>query len=67
MSSHQRNIRDLYVVLVGPTNKTCSMSSDVSNPAARELYYDELYKAYCEQIDAMIEGGIDAISDRDYF
>ena len=46
---------------VGPTNKTCSMSSDVSNPAARELYYDELYKAYCEQIDAMIEGGIDAI------
>ena len=46
---------------VGPTNKTCSMSSDVSNPAARELTYDELYVAYCEQIDAMIEGGIDII------
>lgn len=46
---------------VGPTNKTCSMSPDVSNPAARELTYDELFDAYSEQIDAMIEGGVDAI------
>ena len=46
---------------VGPTNKTCSMSSDVSHPAAREVTYDELFDAYVEQIDAMIEGGIDAI------
>ena len=29
---------------VGPTNKTCSMSSDVSNPAARDLTYDQLYQ-----------------------
>ena len=46
---------------VGPTNKTCSMSSDVSNPASRELNYDTLLLAYSEQIDAMIEGGIDII------
>lgn len=46
---------------VGPTNKTCSMSPDVSNPAARELTYDELFDAYYEQIDALIEGGVDAI------
>ena len=46
---------------VGPTNKTCSMSPDVSNPAARELTYDDLYDAYCEQIDALMEGGVDAI------
>ena len=46
---------------VGPTNKTCSMSPDVSNPAAREITYDELFADYCEQIDGLIEGGVDAI------
>ena len=46
---------------VGPTNKTCSMSPDVSNPAARELTYDELLYAYQEQMDALIEGGVDAL------
>ena len=46
---------------VGPTNKTCSMSSDVSDPASRELVYDDLYDAYNEQIGAMIDGGIDAV------
>lgn len=46
---------------VGPTNKTCSMSPDVTNPAARDLTYDELYADYVEQIDALVEGGVDAI------
>lgn len=46
---------------VGPTNKTCSMSPDVSNPAAREITYTELFEAYLEQIDGLIEGGADAI------
>ena len=46
---------------VGPTNKTCSMSPDVSNPAHRDLTYDQLYAAYLEQIDALVEGGVDAI------
>ena len=46
---------------VGPTNKTCSMSPDVSNPAARELTYPQLYDAYVEQMDALVEGGVDAI------
>ena len=46
---------------IGPTNKTCSMSPDVSNPAARDLTYDELFDAYAEQIDALIEGGVDAL------
>ena len=45
---------------VGPTNKTCSMSPDVSNPAKRDLTYDMLYDAYYEQMDALIEGGVDA-------
>ena len=46
---------------VGPTNKTCSMSPDVSDPAARDLTYDELLVAYQEQMDALMEGGVDAI------
>ena len=46
---------------IGPTNKTCSMSPDVSNPALRELDYDTLYAAYYEEADALIEGGVDAL------
>ena len=46
---------------VGPTNKTCSMSPDVSSPAYRELTYPELFDAYIEQMDALIEGGVDAL------
>ena len=51
-----------YVVgSIGPTNKTCSMSPDVSDPAKRDLTYDALFDAYSEQVAAMIEGGIDAV------
>ena len=46
---------------VGPTNKTCSMSPDVSDAAARDITYDQLFDAYCEQVGALIEGGVDAI------
>jgi len=46
---------------VGPTNKTCSMSPDVNNPAFRALTFDELSEAYREQMEALLEGGIDAI------
>ncbi|QUT77061.1 Methionine synthase [Bacteroides salyersiae] len=46
---------------VGPTNKTCSMSPDVNNPAFRALSYDELADAYQQQMEAMLEGGVDAI------
>ena len=46
---------------VGPTNKTCSMSPDVSDPARRELTYDELFQAYTEQMEALIEGGVDLL------
>lgn len=46
---------------VGPTNKTCSISPDVANPAARDLTFDVLAEAYAEQMDALVEGGVDAI------
>ncbi len=46
---------------VGPTNKACSMSPDVSDPGARAITYDQLYEAYLEQIDALAEGGVDLL------
>ena len=46
---------------VGPMNKTCSMSPDVSNPAYRELTYDQALEAYMEQIGGLVDGGADVI------
>ena len=37
------------------------MSPDVSNPAVREMTYDELLSAYKEQVDGLMEGGVDAL------
>jgi len=46
---------------VGPTNKTASMSPDVHNPAYRAVTFDMLVDAYQEQMEALLEGGVDAI------
>ena len=46
---------------IGPTNKTASISPDVSNPSFRNVTFDELRIAYKEQIDALIEGGVDVL------
>ena len=46
---------------IGPTNKTASMSPDVNDPAYRAVGYADLYAAYTEQIDALVEGGVDII------
>lgn len=46
---------------VGPTNKTCSMSPDVNNPAFRSLTFDALIDAYTEQMEALLQGGVDAL------
>lgn len=46
---------------VGPTNKTCSMSPDVNNPAFRSLTFDALVDAYTEQMEALLQGGVDAL------
>jgi 5-methyltetrahydrofolate--homocysteine methyltransferase len=46
---------------IGPTNKMASISPDISNPALRNVTFDELQAAYKEQIDALIEGGVDAL------
>ena len=46
---------------VGPTNKTLSMSPRVEDPAYRDLTFDELEAAYEEQMEALLEGGVDAL------
>lgn len=46
---------------VGPTNKTTSISPDVNNPAYRSVTFDGLAASYLEQMEALLEGGVDGI------
>jgi 5-methyltetrahydrofolate--homocysteine methyltransferase len=46
---------------LGPTNKTLSLSPDVNDPAYREVDFDTVKDVYREQIDALVEGGVDFI------
>lgn len=46
---------------LGPTNKTLSLSPDVNDPGYREIDFDTLKDVYREQIDALVEGGIDFV------
>ena len=47
--------------VLGPTNRTCSISPDVNDPAFRNVSFDELVIAYTESTTALIEGGCDII------
>jgi 5-methyltetrahydrofolate--homocysteine methyltransferase len=44
---------------IGPLNKMLSMSSDVNDPGARLVTFDEVYEAYKQQVRALNEGGVD--------
>ncbi|CAN5341414.1 homocysteine S-methyltransferase family protein [soil metagenome] len=44
---------------IGPLNKMLSMSSDVNDPGARTVTFDQVYGAYREQIQALHDGGVD--------
>ncbi len=46
---------------VGPTSKMLSMSEDVNDPASRSITFDELESAYEEQIQVLMEEGVDGI------
>ncbi len=46
---------------IGPTNRTASMSPDVNDPGFRAVTFDELVEAYSEQINALIDGGVDIL------
>lgn len=47
--------------VLGPTNRTCSISPDVNDPAYRNVTFDQLVEAYIESTHALIEGGVDLI------
>jgi len=44
---------------IGPLNRMLSMSSDVNDPGARTVTFDQVYEAYKEQIRGLHEGGVD--------
>lgn len=46
---------------MGPTNKTASMSAEVSNPAARSVTFDDLVEAYRVQVKGLRDGGVDLL------
>ncbi len=46
---------------IGPTNKSASISPDVNNPAYRNVTFDDLIKAYKEQVEGLIDGGVDLL------
>lgn len=46
---------------VGPTNKTASLSPDVNNPGFRAISFEELKSAYKQQVDALVDAGVDII------
>lgn len=46
---------------LGPTNRTASLSPDVNNPAFRAITFDELVKNYYEQVQGLVDGGVDIL------
>ena len=46
---------------IGPTNRTASISPDVENPGVRNISFDELLAAYEEQIEGLVDGGVDIL------
>ena len=46
---------------IGPTNRTASMSPDVNDPGYRAVTFNELRIAYKQQIEALIDGGVDVL------
>ncbi|MCR4592534.1 MAG: methionine synthase [Bacteroidaceae bacterium] len=59
---HSEETLPKYVIAtVGPTNKTLSMSPDVSDPSFRAISYDEMFDAYVEQMQVLFDNDVDAI------
>ncbi|HWO89594.1 MAG TPA: methionine synthase [Gemmatimonadales bacterium] len=47
--------------ILGPTNRTASLSPDVNDPGFRAVTFDELAAAYAEQAEALLDGGVDLL------
>ncbi|MCZ6487451.1 MAG: homocysteine S-methyltransferase family protein, partial [Gammaproteobacteria bacterium] len=51
----------LVAGVLGPTNRTASLSPDVEDPGFRNVSFDQLAEAYCESTRALIAGGVDLL------
>ena len=51
----------LVAASTGPTNRTASISPDVNNPGHRSVSFDDLVTCYGQQVEALIEGGVDLL------
>jgi 5-methyltetrahydrofolate--homocysteine methyltransferase len=52
---------------IGPTNRTASLSPDVNNPGYRAVSFDDLVEIYAQQVEALIEGGVDMLMPETVF
>lgn len=59
--SKEQNRPTFVAGAMGPTNRTASISPDVNRPEYRATSYDELKQAYYEQVEALVEGGVDLL------
>ncbi|MFL5220572.1 MAG: methionine synthase, partial [Microvirga sp.] len=60
--AHGKDGRPRFVAgAIGPTNRTASISPDVSNPGFRAITFDQLRAAYGEQVKGLIDGGADLL------
>ena len=57
-----KNITPKFIAgAIGPLNKTLSLSPDVNNPGFRAVTFDEVVAAYTEQINGLLDGGVDIL------
>ena len=47
--------------MLGPTNRTASLSPDVNNPGFRNITFDQLVTAYLEAVRGLVDGGADVL------
>ncbi len=59
---HQQHTDPKWIAgAIGPLNKTLSLSPDVNNPGYRAVTFDEVKDAYYEQIEGLVDGGVDLL------
>jgi 5-methyltetrahydrofolate--homocysteine methyltransferase len=58
---HGTGIQKFVAGAIGPLNKTLSLSPDVNNPGFRAVTFDEVVTAYTQQIQGLVDGGVDIL------
>ncbi|MEO6395013.1 MAG: methionine synthase [Devosia sp.] len=61
LAQDQDGKRRFVAGALGPLNKTASMSTDVNNPGARNITFDQIAESYAEAINGLIDGGADLL------